>query len=336
MLGLVGGLPSSGTTALLHLVARSDGVRALHETGIFAHPGAYGQYSEFKANFLGILRSKGFGDLDESERLRKGISPHVLANSSRLRECGVEFGEVVEAVSRSGDVAGYIEALTALFLGGRSAAHLIEKTPSNIYAYRSFLDGDPARRVVATVRDPLDNVASLTSRGIPRIRAIGMWMVDAAIIASLTNRPGMLVVPYERMIADGDATIDRLRGHFGLEGPVLGKPSIEVRGIPSAWRNQPWNAMSTSSVGRGLAETDSVDRALFSRIRLVDAPSMVSPDLVGRSGRHLAEALGYALEDDPAIGDDRVAARYATIRVLGRRIETSNGRSSYYDNCVAL
>jgi hypothetical protein len=337
MIILIGGTPSSGTSILLVRLASHKWALGVNETGLFSHPGIQNNFEQFALNYINIIDSGTFKALDEGERLRKGLSPHLIANTSRLKTHGLTVEEVIQLLIKSKSGHEYMTTLTASLFAAvkHGPSILIEKTPSNLYALPNFLDGTPNRRGIAIVRDPLDLVSSLVNRGVPLFRAMAMWTVEAALALIVRDKPGGFVIRYEDLVGNPEQMDKTLLSYIGMAPAPRNNDSPPLlEDWPASWRNSPLKDVSTVSVGRGLNELDAIDRKVFGSLTLKDFPGDGLDNFIGRSAQQIATSFGYQIDPEVIPDEDRVKLRMNNLVAYSLATDPRIGRSCFYDRSV--
>ena len=102
------------------------------------------------------------------------------------------------------------EARTA----GRSM--IVEKTPKHVHSLARIRRLLPAARVIAVVRNPLDNVASLKERYGSLTIAIERWDMDNSAVADAVSRGEALLLRYEDLTASPEAAFRMVFSYLGL------------------------------------------------------------------------------------------------------------------------
>ena len=74
---------------------------------------------------------------------------------------------------------------------------VVEKTPKHVQCVRNIRRVVPSARLVLTVRNPLDNVASLYRRFDNLKACVGRWIVDNQAVARLAGSEGVQLVRFE-------------------------------------------------------------------------------------------------------------------------------------------
>jgi tetratricopeptide (TPR) repeat protein len=336
---LIGGSPGSGTTLLLVRLASHKWAIGVNESGLFSHPDIYCDFKRFFLNYTSMIESGTFKLLDEGERLRKGLSPHLLANSNRIEAHGLSAKDISRLIQASTSEKEYLSNL-ALVLSVETrycSDVIIEKTPSNIYALPSFLDGTPRRRGIVIVRDPIDMVSSLISRGLPIFRAMALWTVEAALALVIRDKEGGILVRYEDFVYNPVETEDRILELIGMpSAPSAGSCRGSISAWPMSWRSSPLQDVSRRSVERGLNEFDDIDRMVFSNLAIMDFPGHTLNNFFGVTAETISAALGYQIAPESNPDEKRVRIRLQGLKSRSVNTEPRIGRSNFYDGLVYL
>jgi hypothetical protein len=332
---LIGGSPSSGTTVLLNNLSAPANFFGINESGLFAHPGIYSDYESFSANFSSSLIA--FKKLDEGMRLKRGLSSHAIASSRVLNRYGLTLDDCLLLLRGANSGREYVMSLARVF-----AAHaeqtpdvVIEKMPGNIYAMPYFLDNYKAFGGVCVIRSPIDTVSSLAARGVPLLRGMAIWIVEASLALKIRSCSNGIIVRYEDFVSDSEAVIKSIYSKLNI------CPSMSLRTLsninmkwPSEWRNSPLAKPSASSVGCGLKECDDIDRAIFSGLTLRDYPGTLLDEYIGFTAEELARMLGYSISSLDCVDQVRRDCRLRYLRQNARVLTQSESRSSFYEGLL--
>jgi hypothetical protein len=152
---LIGGAPSSGSTLLVNLLARHEGLLCLPETGLFAH-------------------GRNIVDLAASPEARTDLGWHLPWLLTGHKVAGA-LGWDSALYENAG--SSYRTAFDLLRAHVKVDANrtLVEKTPENVFAFREYLSISPSNRVIVTSRELLGVVQSLVRRGFTILEAFLAW-----------------------------------------------------------------------------------------------------------------------------------------------------------------
>ena len=192
---LVGGMPSSGSTLLMRLLAERKGIACLPETGLFAHGG----------------RLFGF-DEPEADETDLGLRVPWLDTAAKLREAlGVSGERLERAMAEHSDPFALARSLF-----DEPGCLLVEKTPENVFAFAAYLARDPEARVVVTTRSALGVTQSLMRRGFPMKEALLIWFAHGLAACELlrAHPDRVLHCSYATLTADPERAADRAADHL--------------------------------------------------------------------------------------------------------------------------
>ncbi len=331
---LIGGSPSSGTTIFLNYVAAPINFLGVNESGLFAHPGIYFEFENFSNNLTRMLRS--FKHLDEGERLRKGISSHAIASSQSLTKHGMNLEDCINLLRLAKSGEEYVHTLVQVFSANepRPPEVFFEKMPGNLYAMPYFLKCSNDFNGLCIVRDPLDVVSSLSARGLPLLRAMAIWTVEAAIALRVRCQSSGIIVRYEDFVSSPDTILSGIYSQIGVAPSQLKEESPMVRKWPQEWRSSPQDRLSTDSIGRGSHDLDNIDKAVFAGLTLRDYPGPLLDDYIGCTAEEFAGELGYSIYPSEKLSADRVKRRTEALRQRSVFTEPRAGRSNFYETIV--
>lgn len=97
---------------------------------------------------------------------------------------------------------------------GRSL--ILEKTPKHIQSIDRIRRLLPDARFIATARNPLDNIASMVKRSGSLSQSIERWNIDGVATARAVESGIAMLVRYEDLTRDTEATLRRATAHLGL------------------------------------------------------------------------------------------------------------------------
>lgn len=253
---LIGGIPRAGTTMTVRLIGQ--------DPAIFLWPG--------ESSVLALTRSLWEGG-QPAASCRNQIQTYVhdtlskamiemhawnVSNEKRLRsepaatpeEVRVLADEIVASAMEASSVRTSLRAACAAmdrFVAGHTNQDvLVEKTPSNLFAY-SHLADDPAIHWVLCHREPFATIASLQARAgkdpyatdwSPNIEfGIGAYLRHAEHVlrASRSTSPPV-IAPYESTSADPQAFMMRLTARLGAERTIGSVGEVRRANDRDAWR----------------------------------------------------------------------------------------------------
>lgn len=93
---------------------------------------------------------------------------------------------------------------------------VLEKTPKHVHSVARIRRMLPDARFIATARHPLENIASMKKRYGSLEYAIDRWNLDAGASADLIESGIAILVRYEELTREPEATLRRAAAHLGL------------------------------------------------------------------------------------------------------------------------
>jgi len=79
---------------------------------------------------------------------------------------------------------------------------VLEKTPKHVHCVRRIWRVIPTAKVIAVIRNPLDNIASLNTRFSDLNFARERWMVDNTAVLRISEDPRVKLIKYEQLVAE--------------------------------------------------------------------------------------------------------------------------------------
>lgn len=137
-----------------------------------------------------------------------------LGNHSQVLLIGRETGAFLPATGAL--CAKRIAAQWEYFAELQGRSFILEKTPKHIHAIRRIKKVVPEARIIVTVRNPLDNVASLFERFGDLQGAIRRWKADNREALRVMTRPDVLIVRFENLTANPSTEFRRICDFSGL------------------------------------------------------------------------------------------------------------------------
>lgn len=305
---LIGSCGSSGSTLLSVMLHAHPEVLCGPELAMFAH-------SFFWQETGALWRSRVRRYLEMNDqvmvrpewRLESGVCPYTtMVYANTLPWYGMTLADLTALVRDCDAGRELADRMYGPLLQAYGKRVWAEKSPPNIYAFRAFLDAYPEGRAVYLVRDGRDVVCSLLKRRWGAVkRAVSAWLVDTAVSESFAGHPRVHRIRYEDLVADPRGTITALLRFLDLSPEVEAVLSYERSssralrqdasslGHPT-WGNQPYQAVSTSSVGGWRAMLSPEQLAVLNAARIVQ-PLSGYLQLTGRTASEVLGSLGYAV-----------------------------------------
>jgi hypothetical protein len=285
---LIGGAGSSGTTLLRVILDNHPNIFSGPEISLFNKERLYKKWNENKIKLLH----------DKSGLSTDGWFPypsnHLLAESYGWTKI-----ELIELINQSSSIWEFVERYFERPLQSYKKNIWIEKTPSNTYGFRYFLEHSEKLKVVHMIRNPYDAVTSLVKRNMSPFFAAGLWVYNNSTGASVypDYKNQYKLIKYENLVSLFDSTIESILEFIGVQSydtAGLVSSGHDSQGILS-WNHNPSGEISNKSVGsfNKLNETQQelIKQALcFFRIR---KKIMEKKVLKYDSAIELCEVFGY-------------------------------------------
>ncbi len=255
------------------------------ETALFAFPQVYKKWDSCKHRLLRNIKTDGWQMHKEMDLLQP--------------EFGWKKLELKKLINRSNSFQLFVDQYFAKPLKRDHKQIWVEKTPANAYGFAAFLAHFSNGKVVQTIRNPYDAIASLMARGMNAFTATAYYVYHTAIATSCMEQERSFQLKYEELVLQPKAALRRLCAFLDIPfEPDIIIARHEKRTEPSTmsgWKHHETGAIKKSSIDRFLelpAEQKALIRAAFSTLE-------VSPfyrDKYGislSSGADLCAALGY-------------------------------------------
>ncbi len=150
----------------------------------------------------------------------------------------------------SSDIVSFCERFFSPALEATGADLWVEKSPSNVYTFRHFLEAFDNGRVIHVCRNPYDTIASLVKRGFSSFHAAGNWIYDNAAALSVSDSPRYLRIAYEDFVKTPEAEISRITNFLGVRHELRVLEPGKNEEINHT-RNPGWNFERTGRIESG-------------------------------------------------------------------------------------
>lgn len=346
---LIGSSPSSGSTLLSILLDSHPQIFCGPELAFFSHPLMYNSWKEFQKLLTNYIFSGVYSRSPFQERLEKGFCPYSVLYQDNLEYYNHDVDSFLKLVNSSEDLDSFIFNFTQPLLEKYSKSIWAEKTPTNLYAFSTYLKKETNGKVIYLIRDGRDVVCSLLKRNYSFSNAALIWLVESSWCAHLIQHPRFKLVRYEDLVYNPRITLQELTEFLDIDLAVdemlstSGK-SLRVNNDPSihrmtSWRNQPHKKISSSSVGRWKSELNSEQLDVFSCLHLNSLKDNqeehnISIDLSLLAGYTFNEVLSFYKYETAPIKDINI--KYKDISVLCGYIENILGEITFHSRHVNI
>ena len=262
---LIIGAGSSGTTLLSTILDSHPRLACGPELSLFNKRAIYRDYEYVKANF--------------DKWMRQGLSTDGQAEyrvfMNNLEAYYQDEKSVLDLVAKSSSLRDFLDSFFESYLETRDKNIWGEKTGSNSYCIREFMDIYPGAKIVHVTRDGRDSVCSIQKRSNSLFHSVSHWLFNVSASIRERGRAHYLEVKYEDIVSDPEKHLSRVFSHIGVEfkSSELSKKnsywhSHADGNVHSSWGQSPFEEITNESVGRHSEEMSNQARALFWGMRL--------------------------------------------------------------------
>ncbi len=319
---LVGCCPSSGSTLLSVILDHHPRMCCGPELALLTHPFLWTESGErWRQRVSRCLQPGSDERLLPDWTSEAGVCEFTgFCSTGNLKWYGTSVAEVLQQLPGWNGVDALLRHLFRRRLTDEGRSIWVEKTPTNLFAMREFLDHFPRGRGVVLIRDGRDVVCSLLKRGYSFARAAATWVLEAALSLALARHKRVCLLKYEDLVLEPrtslqalmdflqvETSIDRLLDHASSRR-ARHDPTIRLQ----TWTNSPQTGIRSTAVGRWHKELSPLQVFLLESLTLLKGyPGL--DDLAGMNGGALLAAHGYAPASDPSpallrsAGDDGAA-----------------------------
>ena len=237
---LIGGSASTGSSVLCQILNRHSLLFCGPETYLFTKTQFYKNWEGTKSR---ILKKNIRGIKSDSWHLYNGVD----LNSSVYE---LDKTAILQMIKNSTTFSDFINSFFSFQLEKNGKNKWIEKTPSNSYMFQDFLDNFPNAKIILTVRDPYDIMASLLARGIEPYYASGICILNNLVCSHLWNHEQMFTLKYEDLVLNTRAVISKLCSFIGIEIEEGMFESTEKDIKMAGWNYSETQPLNIGSVGR--------------------------------------------------------------------------------------
>lgn len=285
---IIGGSPSTGSSVLVNILNRHPDLVSGPETYLFIHPKLYRDWNSYR------------GALQTRRLVHHLCSEGWLALHGALLNdpfYGWEAPEVQTLIRRSASLPEFAQSYFGRSQQRSAAQQWLEKSPSNVIAFPHFLQHFPDGKVIHTVRNPLDTMASLYRRGLSAYYAAGAYLVNNALALRVQDTTNYFRMDYERWVEHPRQELQQLLQFLGFQwmDTLLEADTQEVR--MSGWQHNEHGQLSSGSVGSFFQLPERDQQLLISALNvcIFSRPFREHHQLPFRDALEVCYALGYQL-----------------------------------------
>lgn len=247
---IIGGSPSSGSTLLLHILNRHSEILAGPELSLFNKEAFYNMpYYKLKKKSKKIAK--------------KGVCTNGWFLSPQINYKGYGYStiEIINLIRKNNNHRDFIDNFFNHRLRKSNKSIWVEKTPSNAYCFKKFLELYPNAKVIHIYRDGRDVITSLKKRGMNSYFATMLWLYNTSSALKLRGHQNYREIKYENLVINPEETIMKLFDFLGMKyEPHLLKSTIQSKkNMINSWNHSPESSIKNDSVGKykkGLSRFD--------------------------------------------------------------------------------
>ncbi len=284
---LIGGCGSTGSTLLRHILNRSPQIFSGPELNLFNKEQIFENWDQAKTKLLGpsrFLPTKGF--------------MHYSGTRLLHPEYGWTRAELKALIHSVPNLETFVDKYFQKPIKDTNTIW-IEKTPSNSYGFKYFLNYFKEGKVIHLARNPFDTVASFIRRDHKTYMGAGMYNYNMAMALRVQNHPRYYLIRYEDLVKNPVQEIQALFEFLGLDfdQSILFPKTTDQQGFDS-WTNQPNKPISTSSVGRFQSLPENAKNEIHTALSsiIIRKKQCRKKDLRHATCAQICHALDYPFE----------------------------------------
>lgn len=204
------GHPRSGSTLLASQLGRHPNIAALPETHFF------------DSSYAGMFTARA-----RATRSLDALLDWTLERNIRIHDLKLAREEVAGRVADGGEltIKAVLDAVLAITREQSGKGRVLEKTPRHIEHIDRILDWYPQARIICILRDSRDAIQSLIdakwTHSDPRRHALFWnWSVAEGLRQQARHPQSVLVVRYEDLLGDHEATLQRILEFVGEDSDL--------------------------------------------------------------------------------------------------------------------
>ena len=199
---LIGCSPSSGSTLLSVMLDAHPDILCGPEFSMFSHPFFWSQagpvWRERVARYLELsYHAKALPEWT----LDNGVCPYAeLVFDDSLPWYGVTRSSLIALAEKSDDGQALVEHVFGPLLQSKQKTIWADKSPTNLYAFKAFLERHPRGKAIYLFRDGRDTICSLMRRSYSFKKAASVWLTETALAETYSTHPRVFPVRYEALV----------------------------------------------------------------------------------------------------------------------------------------
>ncbi len=286
---LIGGSPSTGSSLLRQMLNRHSAIYCGPETQLFTHPGLFINWNKSKTRLL-------------NKPLLTSPDLHLIRGVNLAGEEQAWFDADIRAlINDSEEFSDFCENYFSKSTQQYDKRIWMDKTPSNVLSFEPFLHSWKEAYVVHIVRDPLDIIASLVSRGLPLFLAVSRYLFNTSHALKSAGDERYILLMYESLVSSPEDALRPLLDSIGLQYEAAmvedGNPEMRETHQMPGWRSSEIESPNKKSVGRFNSLSEKEQRDIIESLGIVEiAPGYGEKNGIKHfSAREMAESCSYRI-----------------------------------------
>ncbi|MGC9363738.1 MAG: sulfotransferase family protein [Fidelibacterota bacterium] len=288
---LIGGCGSTGSTLLRHILNRHPRIFCGPELNFFNKEQLFRNWEKEKHKIKGPSRFLA----------TEGWVPYT---GTRL--LNPQYGWTRKYLYRLIDSAHTIREFADKYFMPAKKRHnadiWIEKTPSNVYCFKQFLNQSPKNKVIHLARSPYATVASYVNRGYSPIFSAGMYIYNMSSALKVRKSSNYHYLKYEDLLQDPEKQLSAILAFlkFKFENKILIPKENEKRESIGSWQNQPNQTINRKKKSQFEAAPLEIQKEIITALSVFRIRSRVARQkaLPFCDCESLCQVLGYDFEPE--------------------------------------
>ena len=299
--------PSTGSSLLRRILNRHPEVFCGSETSLLAKACLYTNWQSCKARIRTDSRVK----LADS-------AWHHFRGLILDEEYDISDDELNTMISDSKSFKIFIDSLFSLILSSNSKSYWVEKTPSNSFTAKLFLDYFTDAKLIHIVRDPYDAIGSLVNRGMDVYNACSVYLLNCSHVLELKDHPRHHLVRYEHLVNEPESCLQQLFSFLDI--PYTNSVLDVEAGQIGMNKMEGWTHEETGRIGKkGLSRFDRLDPDLRKQIIQSCKSLRSNLDTSCKCIQDICDVLSYEFRSvDKDVNNLRLLKRLRTKDILKR------------------
>ena len=244
---IVGGSASSGSSLLARCLNRHSKMVCGPESSLFARPQLFLEWNRIKSRLVkkSVLKLKNYG-------WHRYYGVDINAEFYQL-----DPKELKVLTKQAKSYSNFLAVIDSHLATTYDVEHWVEKTPSNANCFDTILREIPMAKLVLTVRDPYDSIASLVRRGFSVFYATSLYLMNTS--TGCVDDPRLISIKYEDLVNHPKDNLEFVCNHIeeDYEEGMLVSENEEVS--MQGWKYDETGEIGQGSIGR-FEELDDITK----------------------------------------------------------------------------